>query len=106
MRWRQGLNAGDTRCRQGLNAGDTRCRQGYGCGATMTSSEVADKITKAMQSSAPMTTARVEMLPALRARLTADAVVETPHGSRTCDPSLPISSIKPKIETLISRTSP
>ena len=30
----------------------------------MTSSEVVDKITKAMQSSAPITTARVEMPPA------------------------------------------
>jgi hypothetical protein len=41
-----------------------RVRQGYGCGATMTSREVVDKITKAMQSSAPITTARVEMPPA------------------------------------------
>src|SRR3954447_4033338 len=38
---------------------------GYGCGATMTSRAVVDKITKAMQSSAPMTTASVEMPPAL-----------------------------------------
>jgi hypothetical protein len=51
--------------RQGYESGATPWRQGYGCGATMTRSEVVDKITKAMQSSAPITTARVEMPPAL-----------------------------------------
>jgi hypothetical protein len=52
-------------CGRVMNPAPRCARQGYGCGATMTRSEVVDKITKAMQSSAPITTASVEMPPAL-----------------------------------------
>jgi hypothetical protein len=54
-----------TLLRQGYESGATLWPPGYGCGATITKSEVVDKITNAMQSSAPITTARVEMPPAL-----------------------------------------
>ena len=50
---------------QGYESGGTLWPPGYGCGATITRSEVVDKITNAMQSYAPITTARVEMPPAL-----------------------------------------
>ena len=43
----------------------SRVGQGYGCGATITRSAVVDKMTKAMQSSAPIATASAETPPIL-----------------------------------------
>ena len=72
----------------------------------MTSSEVVDKITKAIQSSAPMTTASVEMPPTRTVAPGCTCDCQNAARAAYLRPSLPISSIKPKIVILISRTSP
>jgi hypothetical protein len=61
-----GIRQRARRAHVGCGAAATTLWRGcYGCGATMTRSEVVDKITKAMQSSAPITTASVDIPPAL-----------------------------------------